>query len=343
MHKKFIFSGIILFLGICLGVTTSYAENNDFTTGYLCDYAMQLHRQGRTSDAVHQLEIALTIDPGNQLALKYLDKISPGNKRSRKPAGSSQADDYAARLRSMQEVQDVALEREKELQLSVKDKESRLETLSSQLENFKSAMAQKDKELKQIESQLESEKGSLASKEEELSSLLQDKQNEVEQLKKKMLELEGEKRSYENELESLNASLSEKESSRQELTRELESLKGQYAEDLKRNEEDLEKARQDYENRLISLGGQLQVKETLIQKLKDDNAAMLEKGKQERQEQLGRVEKLMGEIEEIFPDKEELKGRTATSYDDIDAKNRQLDRIDRLMKEIEEVLPESDL
>jgi archaellum component FlaC len=117
-------------------------------------------------------------------------------------------------------------------------------------------------------------------------------------------------------------------------------LKDGYHSELERKDEDLNKARLDYEGRLVFLIGELKAKEAAIQQLKNDKTAMQAKDEKARQTQLAHVERLMKEIEDIFPDMKELKTRKAImSHSAIKTRNQQLDKIDRLMQEIEEVLP----
>jgi peptidoglycan hydrolase CwlO-like protein len=302
MDKK-IFSGIIITLIIfCLAVPAVASKDTDSVGDMLCEYAMELYKHGNLQDALHQLNIALTVNPNNATARKYLKKIAP---REDAPQADS-LPQYAP-----QAPKDNLSGREAELQMLIREKEIQLARLSSQVDSFKAAMQAKDNELGRLQSKLQSEKGSIANENLELGLLVKEKQKEAE----------------------------DKQEEIRRLNNQLDALRGQHAAELKQKDEDLNKARQDYENRLVALGGALQEKEALIKQLKDDKAAMLEKDKSERQQQLARVDGLMKEIEGIFPDKAALKGQPAASQGDINAQNRQLDRIDKLMKEIEEILP----
>lgn len=231
-------------------------------------------------------------------------------------------------------------DKEEQLSSLAEGKQKQLEQLVGQLSVLKNAVDDKDSELTKLESELELEKGKRFNKEQELNSLVDDKQKQLEQLKSQLNQLEKEKSLYQGKLNAAELAISEKESDKKKLTEEFESVKAKHADELKRKEEDLNNARLDYEKRLIAFGGDLKAKELMIQQLKNDKTVMLEEDKTEKKRQIERVEKLMAQIEDIFPDKQELeKVKGAASREDINNKNKQLDRIDRLMREIEDVLP----
>lgn len=376
--QKLILLFIAFFVLACLALPASAEESMDSASGFLCEYAMELYKQGNINDAIYQLKNALALNPEDQTARRYLEKIlseppalptkvkklkqvtQTADSRKKQLNGwldraqqdKTQQDRAANELRQslqykegrikslnnqltkVQQEKDSLLNKDnervkvikEELDRSLQDRGNQLKQLSSQLDSLKAEIKSKDNMLKKLEDNLRAEKLNFVAKQQEMSLSVQDKQKQLEQLNRQMVQMEKEKRSY------------------QEQSQELQSLKKQYVADLERRDADLKQARLDYENRLLAVGGELRAKELMIQKLKDDKAAMLEQGQKAKQLQIARVEKLMKEIEDIYPDKRELKNqRLEGSQDDISAKNRQLDRIDKLMQEIEEILPKSEV
>jgi chromosome segregation ATPase len=372
--KKLILIFAGFFISVCLVTPVSAASDNDAAAATLCEYAMQLYKDGNVDDAMHQLNAALQINPDYSPARRYLNKIIseqgslPDINTAQKnyPASSRaeriQADNTVERLRQFiqnKENQVAALtsqlqkaQEEKEsllnkgntqkgsspaqeeaLRRSAQDKESQIKELSRQLEGFKSDIVNKDNMLKKLEDDLQLEKSNLVNKQQEMSVSGQDKQKQIEELNNQIARLEKEKNSYQGQLDTLKTTVSLSESERQRLAQELQSLKSQYAGQLQRKDADLKQAKQDYENRLLAITGELKAKELMVLQLKNDKAAMQQKGDKEKQERIARVERLMKEIEGILPE---------VSQHDNNEKNRQLDRIDGLMREIEEVLPKSE-
>jgi chromosome segregation ATPase len=321
--QKLIVVFIAFFVLACLVIPASAEENMDSLGGFLCQYAMELYKQGNINDAVYQLKNALALNPEDPAARRYLEKIlaePPAPPKAKKPKQVTHElrqslQDKEGQVKSLNKDSERVKLIKEELDRSLQDRGNQLKQLNNQLDNLKAELAGKDAKLKTLEDNLQTEKKDIVAKQQEMSLSVQDKQKQLEELSSQMVQLEKEKRSYQEQLNSLKANIL-----------------------------DLKQARLDYENRLLAVGGELKTKELMIQQLKDDKAAMLAQGQQAKQRQIARVEKLMKEIEDIFPDKQELKNHKAQgSQDDLAAKNRQLDKIDKLMREIEEVLPNSEL
>jgi hypothetical protein len=77
MHKRIGF--IILLIGIVLffpGIKKDiFAASTPAAVEYLCDVGVELCNQGKLDEALHEFEKVLILDPGNQIATKYVNDI----------------------------------------------------------------------------------------------------------------------------------------------------------------------------------------------------------------------------------------------------------------------------
>ena len=65
---------IIVSISALLGKVQA-GESSNSASQYLCDYGINLYKEGSIADAIHELKKSLQINPNNALAKEYLDKI----------------------------------------------------------------------------------------------------------------------------------------------------------------------------------------------------------------------------------------------------------------------------
>ena len=73
--RKILLAVILLISFVTLAWRSSGAEDAGDASSALCEYGIQLYRQGQVADAIHELKKSLIINPHNLKAKNYLMKI----------------------------------------------------------------------------------------------------------------------------------------------------------------------------------------------------------------------------------------------------------------------------
>jgi len=122
---------------------------------FICEYAETLYKEGRIQEAKHEFEKALIIDPHNETARSYLQKMGFGVNEELKSPKENLNELLGQKDKSLQEKE-----------AAITDLERRFEVTKTQLEQIQ---AQQNERIKSLEESLESKTKELNILNEELT------------------------------------------------------------------------------------------------------------------------------------------------------------------------------
>ncbi len=371
---KLILFLITFFVLACLTIPVSAGENMDSISGFLCEYAKELYRQGNINDAIYQLKNALALNPEDPTARRYLEKIlseppapPPKAKNKKLKQVTPAADTRKKQLNSwLDREQQDRVQRDKtqqdsaanELRQSLQDKEGQIKSLSNQLvktQQEKDALLNKDNEQSKLMQEVQAQKKAIAGQKEELGRLVQDKEDQLKQLSSQLASLKAELAGKDAKLKKLEDNLQTEKgdfvAKQQEMSLSVLDKQKQL-EQLNRQMIQMEEERRAYQEQLRSLKASVSEKENDRQELdqefrslKKQYAAELERKdadlKQARLDYENRLLSVGGELKAKELMIQQLRDDKAAMLEQGQkAKQLQIARVEKLMKEIEDIYPD---